>query len=389
MNSTRSWCVVVTSIVAAGAPGPVVRGGDLTPPPGPIAATDQMVLSQSTTPPPCTIATPGSYRVTSDLTGTGGPFVIQITAPDVTIDLNGFTIDGAGGTTQGIVVLNAGVVIRNGHVRDCVDEGVFSASDGTVLEGVTVRGCGRGINAGAGASLSRCIVQDVQSDGIRVDGSGVVADCTVIRAALISGWGITARDGSVVTGCTVRDSANGIQALRSTVVDGCAANSCLATGFQAESGSSVRDCVAQGNSTGIVVIESTVVDSVSSLNTQRGFEATIDSVVHQCQAIQNEGTGIWVGDRCTITDNTCTLNGLGGFGAGIETGGAVSRLTGNTVAQSFADNFLILGAQNTVFANVSSSPGPGGAQYTVVGSHDIAGITTAAGATVGTENIAN
>src|SRR5262245_19784313 len=59
---------------------------------------------------PVTIAVPGSYYLTSNLNVAGGP-AVAITAPNVTLDLNGFTISGnldsfgvvTGGNTLNIV----------------------------------------------------------------------------------------------------------------------------------------------------------------------------------------------------------------------------------------------------------------------------------------------
>ena len=67
---------------------------------------------------PVTIATPGSYYLTSNINVTGTTGVI-ITASNVTLDLNGFTIAGSQdnfGVVMGSNTLH--VVVRNGTIRN-------------------------------------------------------------------------------------------------------------------------------------------------------------------------------------------------------------------------------------------------------------------------------
>jgi hypothetical protein len=52
---------------------------------------------------PVWITQPGSYRLDTNLTGTVNQSAIEVRAPDVTIDLNGFRIDGAGVAYNGIL----------------------------------------------------------------------------------------------------------------------------------------------------------------------------------------------------------------------------------------------------------------------------------------------
>ena len=67
---------------------------------------------------PVTIATPGSYYLTSNINVAGTTGVI-ITASNVTLDLNGFTVAGnldSFGVVMGGNTLN--VVVRNGTIRN-------------------------------------------------------------------------------------------------------------------------------------------------------------------------------------------------------------------------------------------------------------------------------
>ena len=367
----------------------VVFAGDLNPPPGPIQATDRFILNQATTPGPHVIGVSGSYKLTSDISSGGGPgFVIQVVAADVTIDLNGFTIDGGGVTANGIQVLNRDVTIRNGHVRNCAGEGVYSASDGTVVEEVAVRDSFEGISVANGGRVAECTVRDVLGDGIDVTFSCTVEDCTVVRSGLGGfGWGIVAREGSAVVGSTVRDSRNGIQSFGSGTVDRCSVSSVNDDGFVGDGGAVFRGCSARFCPTaGFQLNQSTAIECSAYQNFGNGFQVNSNSVVDRCVANDNGGPGILVnGDRNTITGNSCARNQ--GFG-GIVVFGNNGRFSNNTVTESLNDNFGVFGANNTIFANSATAAGSG-INYNVIGVNDVATISTAAAAAVGNENISN
>jgi len=366
---------------------PLAHGGSLAPPAGPVSATDRSILSQTVTPPPYTITTSGSYRLTSNLTGAG--VVLTITADDVTLDLNGFAVDGAGGPGPAIQVNGRNATIRNGTVRNVGSEGINGVGDGTAVENVTVHDCGRGIVVTNGGRVTGCDVRDTQLDGIFGVLSCTITECTVVRAGIGGGWGIEAIDGSTVVGCVVRDSENGIRGGAASGVDRCAVTSNFSVGILVEAGASARGCTARFNNTGFLVSSASVVDCFAINNFLYGFESPNDGTIDRCSSSETLNSGFWIGDRCIVTNCRSTRDAQGGIGAGIETTGSHSRVTNNTVIEPAVDGFLIQGTQNTLFANVSSAPGPGGAQYTIVGSHDMTPITTASGTVVGNENIAN
>ena len=72
----------------------------------------------------------GSYRLTGNL-DSGSQVAIRISAPDVTLDLNGFTIKGDGTPfIDGVSVSGStpNVEIRNGTIRDFGRHGIFALS---------------------------------------------------------------------------------------------------------------------------------------------------------------------------------------------------------------------------------------------------------------------
>lgn len=112
---------------------------------------------------PITISRPGHYKLMGNLGVPDGSDGIVITANDVTLDLNGFTVAGPGSCTRNG---STGVVSCSGGGQH---RGVFvSGSGGTVRNG-TVRGFGWGVKGGAfGPSLVRMRATENSISGFHV-----------------------------------------------------------------------------------------------------------------------------------------------------------------------------------------------------------------------------
>jgi parallel beta-helix repeat protein len=158
---------------------------------------------------PFTINAAGSYYVAAALTGTLNTDGITINASNVTIDLNGFTLSGAAGSTSGNAIV-AGtpvsrITIQNGTIEGWAGNGI-NATDITqclcthlVVSGNTGTGVVLGssnqlldsniISNGAGGvqATSNCVIKDSNisentGDGINVSGTNnVVRDNQLIN----------------------------------------------------------------------------------------------------------------------------------------------------------------------------------------------------------------
>lgn len=195
---------------------------------------------------PYTIASAGSYRLTSDLLVTAAPdppntTAILITAPGVTLDLNGFSIRGpitctqipascnGAGTGNGIRaqlggVFDGNLTVRNGNVRGMGGIGVYIEGAGGNFEDLEVTHC-----AGGGLSLSG-VARGIQAHlnaafGIFLFGGSLTGSVSTNNF----GPGIIAGVASVVGNTAYQNQGKGIQADRSVVRDNvCVANTAAA-----------------------------------------------------------------------------------------------------------------------------------------------------------------
>lgn len=199
-----------------------VRGGPLDPP-GPPGATDSVRLPGTPISGPTTIAQPGHYYLTKDISFGGAGTAITISASDVTLDLGGFTIDGddavggSGIAVSGSPVAQA-VEIRNGHVRDFQFGIVASAGEAVVIDNVLVASNVRGVELGQRSVIKNCTVVDSTETGIYVPGSrAVVRDCFVTGNA---GPGVTLSGSwsTIESSVVVQNNTSGAVGWRDVVV---------------------------------------------------------------------------------------------------------------------------------------------------------------------------
>ena len=199
---------------------------------------------------PYKITKSGSYKLTSNLIVPAGKDGIDVTAPDVTIDMNGFSIIGpvvcsgeidtpavCPAASSGIGIASGAsdpetgspdVKVLNGAVRGMGSHGIFLTGDGSLVEKVSARSnAGAGIIVGGMVLNSSAIgngstgilansVRDSEAasntqDGIILDGRGGVAMGDV--SADNGGVGIRPQNGSVMNSVITLNKGAGIQAL--------------------------------------------------------------------------------------------------------------------------------------------------------------------------------
>ena len=222
---------------------------------------------------PVTISQPGSYRLASNLLVPAGTNGIEISASNVTLDLNGFTIAGGAGGSG---------VTRSGpdpKTEIAVINGVISF----MREG--------GVNLFA---TGNCLVENLRVKGA-TDGFGISVDnnCLVINNEVTNSKGgiFTRLSGTVLRSNTVQTNGpdGGIT---------CGDN-----------------CVISGNT--------------SNFSEGKGISCAAHCVVNDNTANNNTGVGISVGEASRVSGNTVNNNKNNGISAV-----AGSLVADNTVSET-------------------------------------------------------
>lgn len=282
--------LLVPAVCADGPPGP----------PGSAAATFPTLFEVEPRIPisalPCTISNAGSYYVTGDLTGNNGAHGITISANNVTLDLNGFSLIGISTAKSGIYRGESptynNIVVQNGTVRDWGESGVD-------------------LYYGDNSLVAHLQVFNNASYGIRIRENSVVTDCNVYGNGA---HGIYAYKNSSIRNSHVKDnSENGVLALWSVKVD---------------------DCMALGNG-------------------ENGIYGHDSCAITRCTASGNGNNGVEVKDKCAVRDTICDANGYNLGGAGILVTGICNRVIGCTVTANDY-GIRVPGARNFIGRNTAS-----------------------------------
>lgn len=178
-------------------------------PPGPPAPTmktlDQIEPRTPISSLPYTINQPGSYYVTTNLTGNPGG--ITLSASGVTLDLGGFEL--VGGTGSGILISGArtNIVIRDGSVRGWGSHGVHASAGVNVrVEHVAVIGNTlHGLWVGEQSVVINCRSRENGSAGFFIRPHSIVRDSD---SRDNGAYGFLVHSNGVVSGCVASRNTN-------------------------------------------------------------------------------------------------------------------------------------------------------------------------------------
>ncbi len=267
-----------------------------------------------------TITQPGSYYLTTNITGS-----VLINTSGVTLDLMGFQILFGGVKVSNVV---NGAVIRNGTIRNTsggtsvdgfVTSDVFSRN--VVVENLQIFDSSfQGIRAGVGWTLRNVLVQGSSNSGIQGLPEVTLENCTVHSNGLSStgnGINLSAR-ARVINTVSDHNVNNGIvvgegSILRDVRVHGNGGSGLLVS---LGTGALVERVVAVTNGARGIAISTSracVLDSIAIGNGADGISATNDTAITGCLATDNGGVGIVAGNDATIRSSTASRNGNGGF----------------------------------------------------------------------------
>jgi len=242
--------------------------GSLTPPGGPaptMKTADQIeprtIVNAANTPGDTTnsfiISKSGSYYLTTNILGTTGKSGIEITTNDVTLDLNGFTLQGVAGSVNGVNFIGdtsflgfttsyarTNITVRNGIIRNWGGDGIHSSSysgQNFLLEQLKVcfNSTGALIN---GSGVARdCFFANNSDVGLNFN-NALISNCTVNN----NGSYAVFANNSTISGCFVQNNGSGISA-NGGIVSGCLVQNNTNTGIYAGSGTDVINNTCRGN----------------------------------------------------------------------------------------------------------------------------------------------
>lgn len=388
-DSTRRMWLTGAGLLGAAAIARGAAAGSLDPPPGPVTPTmrtlDQVEprtpvdaahtpsLSANDT---FTLSLPGSYYLTGNISGSTA-YVIHITAPGVTLDLNGFAVTGVG-STVGILIDGVAerCTVRDGSISGCAYGLADNGTHGSHYSGISVGGSTvEGIKGGFGTSIDGCSAQGGSGFiGIHAYDGSSVTRCTVANAT--SSYGIAAEAGSTVAHCAVRavvlpgaavSVEAGIWTGAGCTVIGCAlsGNTGLA-GIYLTAGSTITDCTvynqggAAATSAGIyaagvcTVSRCTVRGLAGAAMAPHGFVLADGCTVTGCTSNGNKGDGFQYGSNCLVTNNVSR----GNTGHGFHGTGSGNRIDGNLASSNAGTGILASAATaDSIVRNSSSGNG--------------------------------
>ncbi len=128
---------------------------------------------------PVTLSEPGSYYLTTSLTGT-----VRVAAHNVTLDLMGFAIISGSGNAIVQSGVRTNLVVRNGVVSAPDQNGIDFSTSTTgangLIENLRVSDCDfHGIAVGGGFRVRNCQIRGAGLAGVIVYGDSDVRDCTL------------------------------------------------------------------------------------------------------------------------------------------------------------------------------------------------------------------
>jgi hypothetical protein len=381
LTGMRHLLLAQGSLTPPGAPAPTMKSLDQIEPRTPISSL------------PFGVNSSGSYYLTTNLVATPG--AISIFAENVTLDLNGFTIDGLSNAPFAVIVYSGkNLTVRNGTIRGFSSGGTAVDGRSTIcrFEGVQLTmNAGTGLWCGVGSSFFNCsFSSNIAAQAISVSGGAcVVENCTFVGNNIPMQLGA----GSVVSSCTLSNNSGTASLGPGSKMTGCTMVGNNNTGLVTGDGCVVLDCVARGNSFyGLAVGNGcTIKDCIAEQNAQRGIScksncivsaclvvsnsnigmfADLGSTINGCISKDNTGDGIQITDRCFVTGNYCDHNST----SGIHALGGSNRLQGNSFIANVQNGLKADSLANLIIQNSARG---NGTNYNLVANNNVGPIVAA------------
>ncbi len=373
----KNGIIVIISLLCLA--GITFGQGSLTPPsaPTPTMKTLEQVEPRIPISTTTTISSPGSYYLTTNIVTSGGTPGITISADNVTVDMNGFSILGSGATGNGISIYSGvnNVVVQNGTIRDCYYHGIYAANTTNCifrnlrsLNNARRNSAYIGIRSGSCAQVKDCLVSGNHGDGIVAQsdsiitgnsildngyaGLRIIGTGTYIANNIVKGnsdnydlsdgnqlnillceipesldWSCSVKLAGTLT-CT-NNGVNGITINADDVSIDLDGHTLIGPGTSSGNGiyqaPSCRNLsVKNGKVTGwsgtdkggiYAYGKSTRIHGIQVSTNCYGIHTGVNSTINDCAAYNNTSNGIDIADSCTISDCTAYKNSGDGIRA--------------------------------------------------------------------------
>jgi hypothetical protein len=235
---------------------------------------------------PFEVTRAGHYQLAASLQGPPGDFSLKISAPAVTLDLAGFTLQSQ---AEVAILLNAPEFsLRNGRIAGSVMGLVAEPhvhADHCILEDLEVEG---GLFVGGSSLLARRCQVKGGTYGLKAGVSARISDCEMSDCLI----GLEVGAGSEVLDCRISQCEEGVYAYGSSQAPCHLKNvlvlECRGLGLRLDGPGVLESCEAHNN---------------GREDPAGGILAGPAATVKNCQAYGNQGGDIAIVDPCELSGN--------------------------------------------------------------------------------------
>lgn len=302
---------------------------------------------------PFVITQPGSYYLAATLMATSATDGIVIMSDQVTLDLNGYSLNGNSQLgNHGVHIDGAyrDIYILNGSILGWGGDGISGdAASYTKVSQLTIHNNGEdGLILGFYASVTHTTSSENAFDGIEV---GEYAHVSYVT--------------------TEMNASDGIESLASSVLDHCIAKGNGAVGIKTLFGGIIINSLAEDNGLhGFLSGDAKLENCIAASNTQNGFYFNGNVTANKIVATSNAANGIYIGDESNITYSKADNNTMSGFEI---TGDGISLFDCTAVANAIGYNTT--GSGNLLIRNQAHG---NASHYVTAAGNMVASILTAA-----------
>ncbi|MDA3797827.1 MAG: right-handed parallel beta-helix repeat-containing protein [Kiritimatiellae bacterium] len=305
----------------------------------------------------------GSYVLTKNLDVTKDTG-IDIQASNVTLDLNGFKINGFTDETYdrvgtGIQISSSvnGCRIINGSIIG-FNYGILSTATNCLFKTISSSVCVTAISSGENSQLVNCRIYYNTGNGILAGNGSVLDGCTADYNSLV---GIKTGDDCILTKCmSVNNNAGGIETGAGSSIADCTVRYNTSFGIKTSSDCLINNCMATENTgKGFVTGSSTILNECvatdnNSNSSSDGFNLSYLCIAKKCVSKDNSGSGISTQYGANISDCISSANS-GDYGIKAEQRSLIAGSCSSENSSAYSDAVGISIGENSLIAECTAN----------------------------------